>query len=237
MKKYLNTWFRNVVLFGFMVQGCSIIAQQYSAELTDSSYLLLEHNGAISVVKTELLVNKTTSSGEIILSGNFPEISFRNLQIGYKGGNELGLDGDIVPFSSTTFDLGNNVSGEHWDQVVAQNFITYVPPAARMSKAKSINNVLSQLMSLDPISFERKGENQFLGFRVEELIKHVPEVIMTKDLDYDADLKMNISKETQIGIDYNAFIPLLIKALQEQQDQIFQLSDLLKKLSQSAMAN
>lgn len=32
-------------------------------------------------------------------------------EIGTVGGDKIGIDGDIIPYSSTSFDLGNTVTG------------------------------------------------------------------------------------------------------------------------------
>lgn len=214
------------ILLPTLLLNSFAIAQTYSLEMVDSTFKVLSSNGVSSEIISEMKVNKTNGSGEIFLAGNFPEIALNNLQIGYLGGNELGLDGDIVPFSSVTFDLGNSVSDEHWDQVVANTFVTYTPPENQIANIKFFTNALKKILNLKPQQYQFKsGGHHSLGFSIQELEKHLPEVLIKEDYDYNPKDKKLKSTITETGINYNAFIPILIQAIKEQQQQI----DLLRQ--------
>ena len=201
-----------------------LMAQNYSAEFNDSSYSILQESNGVTNSLAQLSVNKTSGRAELLLEGNFPTISLLNLQIGHKGGNELGIDGDLVPFESVTFDLGNNVSDEHWDQVVAETFVTYVPNNFVSDNTKSIESTLPNLMRLTPVEYTSHKKVRAQGFSIKELKKYAPSVLVEEDHDFDPILKVLKSKRTETGINYDAFIPLLIKAIQEQEETIRTLS-------------
>lgn len=200
-----------------------VIGQSYSAELSDSSYSIVQENGNIKNTLAQISANKINGAGQISLSGNFPTISLLNLQIGHKGGNELGLDGDLVPFESVTFDVGNNVSDEHWDQVVAETFVTYIPNNFAASNKKSLASTLPNLLMLNPIQYTSHKNGHAHGFSIKELKKYAPSVLVSEDYDFDPVVKKYKSSQTEVGINYNAFIPLLVKAIQEQESTIRQL--------------
>ena len=208
----------------------SLHSQSYSLEMTNTKYATLLTNGAQIEETATIGVDIASGNGEIFLGGSFPEIALNNLQIGYLGGDELGLDGDIVPYSSVTFDLGNNVSDEHWDQVVATTFVTYNPPLIAKSGGQEITNALNKLLSLKPRKHRLKSDQIHTGFSVEELEQFVPETIINSDIDYNIRDKKIEKKKTEAGINYNAFIPILVKAIQEQQAQIEQLKIQLAEL-------
>lgn len=224
--KYLLT---TLLIFG------SLIADEISAQagimLTDSSFLIQDEGAVLPATVSEIWLNETTSSGELVLRGNSARLSLNNLQIGSLGGNEMGIDGDIVPYASTTFDLGNNVVGEHWDQVVANTFVTYMPPTNLVStNRKSLGTVMPSLLELSPASFTYKNKTSQVHFLVDDLMAHLPEVLVYEDIDMDSDRQVKKVDDSP-GINYDAFIPVLVKAIQEQQAMINSLKNELETLT------
>ena len=205
-------------------------AQEYGVELIDSSFSVIESNNNNTTTLAQLSVDKANRSGEILLAGNFAKLSLNNLQIADLGGNELGLDGDIVPYSSTTFDLGNNVFDEHWDQVVANTFVTYSSPLQRTLKSEKLENSLYKIIQLNPVKYSNNKRQQSTGFNIDELNKIIPEVLVTKDNDYNSSTGEWETTTTQTGINYDAFIPLLVDAISEQQKEIELLKNQVSKL-------
>ena len=213
---------KTVVLFLSIIIsiGGNLSAQNYSLDMIDSSLNVIEDNGVTQETVVMIGYNKQRDRGEILLRGSNPELSLNNLQIGHLGGNELGLDGDIVPYSSVSFDLGNNVSDEHWDQVVANTFVTYVPPPSAIIKSGSLSPVIGLINQLKPYRYKSVHETIQYGLPMEELEILFPEVVVSKDVDYDRNNKSFVIKRTSKGINYDAFIPILVQAIQEQQEEI-----------------
>lgn len=219
-----NIHFSCMLLLFFILFG-NLYGQTYSLDMVDSSFTVIEDNGGITEVVSKIGFDKSRNSGEVILGGNFPQIELNNLQIGYLGGNELGLDGDIVPYSSVTFDLGNNVSDEHWDQVVANTFVTYAPPFKAAGQLKFTNDILPNLMNVSIYTFNYKSGLSGNTFSTSELKKNLPQVLVDRDIDFNYKSNSYVANETEVGINYDAFIPILLKALQEQQLMIQKLSE------------
>ena len=146
--------------------------ESYSIDFSESSISVIETDGPATNILAQIQADQANVSGEMTLTGNFAKISLNNLQIAHLGGNELGLDGDIVPYSSVTFDLGNAVADEHWDRVVATTFVTYSGSALKSAKFKSLGNYLDRLALLEPVVFEKSNHgNPVLGFQIPLLKK------------------------------------------------------------------
>lgn len=69
-----------------------------------------------------------------------------------------------------------------------------------------------------------------MGFSIAELERLFPEVVISSDVDYDATNETLVKKNTSKGINYDAFIPILIQAMQDQQDEIDSLNKRIRAL-------
>jgi|GEM_PF-2342733 len=159
-----------------------------------------------------------------------------NLQIINLGNDNLGLDGDVVPITSAAaYDLGNNVAGEHWDDVVANNFVTFSDRRLK-NNIKSSQYGLAEVMKLEAVqyiynkSIDVSGAER-LGFIAQDVKKIVPHVVHDSDLEVAEDGK-SFKKVTRehLSMSYQDLIPVLTKAIQEQQSQIDLLSSKLDEV-------
>jgi hypothetical protein len=98
------------------------------------------------------------------------------------------------------------------------------------------NYGLKEILQINPIAFTfKKDENQVekLGFAAQEIINIIPESVYDtgncidgyEDTD-DPMLKIPKSNDTILAMDYSVIIPVLVKAIQEQQQQIDKLKNL-----------
>lgn len=119
---------------------------------------------------------------------------------------KVGVQGDVFP----TFDgyrLGTPT--KRWAAVYAVNG-TIQTSDARMKK--SISNLrygLNELMQLRPVSFQWKDDNngqQHLGFIAQETQEVIPEAVVQME-----------DPASPLGMNYTTLIPVVIKAVQEQQ--------------------
>jgi trimeric autotransporter adhesin len=165
-------------------------------------------------------------------------LKVKTLEIADLGSNNLGLDGDIVPYggSSLGFDLGNNVAGEYWDDVVALEYITYSDRNTK-DEVKTINRGLSEIMKLRPVSYRYKKEISRedkirLGLIAQEVEEIIPEAVVNDDVDIDPTTgEIIVTKGQYKGMNYDQLIPVLIKAVQEQQQQIEELKKVISDLA------
>ena len=209
----------------------TLVAQSFSLEMSDTS-ITVKNTLPLGVqTLVNLKANRQFVSGELSLRGPFPEISLNNLQIADLGNDELGLDGDILPYSSTTYDLGNNVTGEHWDEVVANAFVSFVPPAAQLKSANQLPSLSKNLLKTQPRLIQLKNKEQSVpGFLIENLVEYLPQVLISEDYDYDPKTNTIVKKKSQVGINYNAFIPILVQTIQDQQAMIDQLINEIQQI-------
>lgn len=160
--------------------------------------------------------------------------------------NDLSADLGADPFSGTP---------RRWDDVYADDFTNVTPFAPDDSnptesgfrankEAYSITKGLDEIMQLKPISYlggatEMNGRKLALeerdvklGFFTSDLLKIIPEAVKTKDwvsLD-ESGKKTLVYKEQPTGVMYNQLIPVTIKAIQEQQEQIQSLKTTVEEL-------
>lgn len=119
---------------------------------------------------------------------------------------KVGVQGDVFP----TFDgyrLGTPT--RRWAAVYAVNG-TIQTSDARMKKGISnLRYGLNELMQLRPVSFQWKDDNngqQHLGFIAQETQEVIPEAVVQPE-----------DPASPLGMNYTTLIPVVIKAVQEQQ--------------------
>ncbi len=156
-----------------------------------------------------------TGSSKLIMDGNY------NI---YSDGSSLRFDGDVVPHN-VSWDLGNNVSGEHWDDVVADDVILFSDRRLK-KEIKEINPVLSRVMTLNPVTYKyieshSKDDRMRSGLLAQELLEVFPHAVITEDVDVDINTGDVIRTPVEyLGINYLELVPITIKAIQEQQATI-----------------
>ena len=170
------------------------------------------------------------------------------------GTDELFYEGGAFsPMADFSSDLGvNPFSGNtrRWDDVNADDFITptntYSRTSGLVSEDTNLKKGLDVVMKLKPITYKdnmqyvngKKIPNELredkLGFYIDELLQVLPEAVKTSDwvsLD-ESGQKRRVVFDRPNGIKFTQFIPVTVKAIQEQQAQIetlkAEISDLKK---------
>ncbi len=167
---------------------------------------------------------------------SLPVIQFVNSgifrEIGLLGGDKMGIDGDVVPYNPTSgFDLGNNVIGENWDQVVCNQLIELVPafaPDNRTLVNIPEGDILHRIRQIKINQYVTET-TKTIDFNSDHLLRHFPEVFVNHDID----LTENQSEkplERLPALRISAFTPILMKAIQEQQNQLDTQALLITKL-------
>ncbi len=195
--------------------------------------------GSGSVGSNKLMIDNvdTASATTSLIYGDFStdvltvngQLNVKTVEIADLTDNTLGVDGDIIQFStSTIFDLGNNIAGEYWDDVVALDFVTYVAKGTK-NNAKSIDSGLDKIMKLRPVTY-RHGRKRF-GLLPDEVEKVIPEAVVSEDIDIDPETGKKIVTVCDAkGMNYDQLIPVLIKSIQEQQIMINEKQEYIEKL-------
>ena len=168
------------------------------------------------------------------------------------GTNELFLQASAFsPMTNLGCDLGAGSTFQsgpvrNWDDVYADDFVA---TSGNIYNKNSDNNKglekgLEKILKLKPISYKEQSLNIGnrmsteaerdikLGFYASELVNVIPEAVKTSDWitikEGEDKVKTNITNPT--GIMYNQIIPVTVKAIQEQQEQIELLKEAVVEL-------
>jgi len=166
----------------------------------------------------------TTASGEnnFGIYSNSPDASsYAGYFVGRVSSREL------IPETDDDYDLGT--SSLRWEDVYATNGVIQTSDINDKTSIEDINYGISTVMQMRPISYEWKSNKERgkkLGFIAQDLLEILPEVVKTKDfktINKRPEKKViKYEKLDRIGVYYSDIIPVLTKAIQEQQKIIEQ---------------
>lgn len=198
---------------------------------TYTSDFLIDANGGDIRFETGNVVNFVLEeTGDLLISST---IKLDGLEITNLGSSNLGLDGDLVPFSNVLFDVGNNSATEHWDQFWGTSFNTYSDRRYK-ENIEELEDGLSKVLALKPVRYTYKPEIDLsgkpqLGFIAQEVQSIIPEAITDTDTDMVDGVPVTTQNE-YLGMEYIKIIPVLTKAIQEQQEIIESLKATIAEL-------
>jgi hypothetical protein len=139
------------------------------------------------------------------------------------GNSETFFSDILSPTTNMVVDLGWS---NNWDDIYADNFVNISDLRAK-SNIKNINYGLKEILKMRPVSYTLNQDpfkETKLGLIAQETLRLVPEVvkthehkILTEGGAYE-EIEMDLMRMTYIQL-----IPVLIKAIQEQQVQIVEI--------------
>jgi hypothetical protein len=135
-------------------------------------------------------------------------------------GHGLIPDGPVRPLVDNTYSLGGDA--RRWKAVYATNGTIQTSDARLKEDVRSLHYGLDELLSLRPVSFRWKEDEAArtqLGFIAQEVEAILPEAVI-RGADEAAPLSMS----------YTTVVPVLVKAIQEQQAEIERLRERLERL-------
>jgi hypothetical protein len=158
--------------------------------------------------------------------------NFGNLRNDFEYYSGIASNGFLRPGEDNDYYLGT--SSRKWITVYAVNGTINTSDARNKSNIADLNYGLAEIMKLHPVSFTWKENPQWgtkLGLIAQEVKEVVKEVVVQGDLDPGTDESGNpLPKNDEYGIYYSDLIPVLIKAIQEQQKVIDELGSRIKAL-------
>lgn len=122
---------------------------------------------------------------------------------------KLTVAGDITPQTNCSFTIGS--SGQRWNTIYACNGTIQTSDASMKENFQSLPYGLNTVMQLHPVSFTWKddpGYGRKLGLIAQELQQLVPEVVKAGE------------EGGSMGVYYSDLIPVMVKAIQDQQKKI-----------------
>lgn len=149
------------------------------------------------------------------------------------GANTLSFAASLIPTNDGSFALGS--SSNRWSSVWAVDGTINTSDARDKNNIRDLNYGLKEILQLHPVKFNWKNnpaEGDKLGVIAQEIQKVLPEVV--RDWEYQIDettgKKTKVSVE-KLGVMYADIIPVLIRGMQEQQNQIDELKQLVDQLT------
>ena len=142
-----------------------------------------------------------------VVTGNFgidPSVDFQGTF------DRLFVNGNVLPVISGVSNLGSPT--QLWNTVYATNGVVQTSDARMKTNITGLGYGLETVMAMRPVRYAwKKTPNQTnkIGFVAQELQQLVPEVVSVAN---DAD--------HTLGVNYAELVPVLVKALQEQQQQL-----------------
>jgi hypothetical protein len=122
---------------------------------------------------------------------------------------KVGFEGDAFP-TADGYRLGT--PARRWAAVYAVNGTIQTSDVRLKKGISNLNYGLNELMQLRPVSFQWKDDNngsQHLGFIAQETQEVIPEAVVQSE-----------DPASPLGMNYTTLIPVVIKAVQEQQSMV-----------------
>jgi hypothetical protein len=135
---------------------------------------------------------------------------------------KLVVQGNIIPRTSNSGTIGT--STYKWNAVYATNGTIQTSDRRLKTNIFNLTYGLKEVLAMRPVSFNWKttpDSNKKVGLIAQEIRKLVPEVVTGDE-----------SKES-LGVNYAELVPVLINAVKEQQKQIDELKQMVKKLQKN----
>jgi len=122
----------------------------------------------------------------------------------------IGAEGDVYPFSDNAHSLG--IAGNRWTSVYATNGTIQTSDGRLKDERSPLPYGLEEVERLRPVTFvwaDGSEDKVHYGLIAQEVMEVLPEVVSVGD-----------DPQGTLGMNYGELVPVLIKAVQEQQDQI-----------------
>ncbi|MFV1981595.1 MAG: tail fiber domain-containing protein, partial [Rhodothermia bacterium] len=145
----------------------------------------------------------------------------------------FGFDGLVRPITDNTHDLGT--SSLRWSTVYAANGVVNTSDARLQRVVEDLDSGLETVLGLRPVRYrwtDGPDDEHYLGLIAQEVENIIPEVVVPPK-----------AEDEFYGLNYSELVPVLIKAVQEQQAELDRLrtanGDMTDKMlsHESAMTN
>ncbi len=138
------------------------------------------------------------------------------------GSNRLSFNAGLFPDTDGAFNLGN--SSFRWNAVWAQDGTINTSDRREKRDIQGLNYGLREILNLHPVRFRWKAtpeQGEKLGLIAQDLLEVIPEVVKTHEfISIDEEGALEKKQLDRLGVYYSDLIPVLIKAIQEQQELI-----------------
>ena len=180
-----------------------------------------DRNNALTVLKNGNVGIGTHTPQELL------HISGGRLRIGSEtiedtGSNRLSFNASLLPDVDDAMNLGN--ANFRWNAVWSVDGTINTSDRREKKNIKNLNYGLAEVLKMQPVSFNWKSKNNpdtKLGLIAQEIQTLIPEVVKAHIWEKDEVSGTLTKKELErLGVYYSDLVPVLIKAIQEQQQII-----------------
>jgi hypothetical protein len=200
--------------YGYLTFSVSAAKDGNAGDATSLPRMVIDSNG-------NLLVGTTTA----------PTFNGGATNFGVKGG--IGFTGNsastyyyTIQSNTTDFYIGTTNLSRYAALVGISTFTAWSFGSDRRIKhdIEDVKYGLAEVLAMQPRQYKLNDGNQFsIGFIAQELKEVVPEAVTGKEIEFsDNDTDQERAKKT-MGVSKDLLIPVLVKAIQEQQALITQL--------------
>lgn len=147
------------------------------------------------------------------------------------GANTLMFQANLIPSIDNARDIGS--STYRWNDVWATNGTIQTSDLRDKENIQDLKYGLNEILQLKPVSFTWKNKNQQeqkLGLIAQDVQNVVPEVVKSEDTQINEDGTEVTNQLDRLGMYYTDLIPVLIKAIQEQNEKINNLQEQINTL-------
>jgi hypothetical protein len=145
------------------------------------------------------------------------------------------INNELDPAAHIIYDLGESTTAEAWDDVFADDFWN-VSDIREKENVQPMNYGLAEVMGMRTISYKLKSDpfkDPKIGLVAQEVVNLVPEAVKTHDHKITDESRPTTFERVELermGMNYGTLVPVLIKAVQEQQAQIDALKAEIQEL-------
>ncbi|MCD4736450.1 MAG: tail fiber domain-containing protein [Bacteroidales bacterium] len=168
-------------------------------------------------VQNSLMVGFNTTSSTLFVGGSNHRVGIGTSSPDYK----LQVDGTIAPEMDNSYDLGS--SSRRWDDVYATNGIIQTSDKRLKTNIEAMGYGLNEVLHLKPVNYTWKSKpekGEQLGLIAQDVMEIIPEIVNVGD-----------DERQTLGLHYDKLVPILIKAIQEQQVMIEELRTKIDKMN------
>ncbi len=167
------------------------------------------------------------------------QVRFATVEYFEDGGtNEIAARGDIRPSADNTYDIGT--SSMRWDDVYATNGVIQTSDLREKRDIADLPYGLAEVLQMRPVSFSwinSQPNNTKLGLIAQDLLTIIPEVVKTQDWQEGEEPGAGTMETLdRLGVYYSDLIPVLIKAIQDQQQEMDALRSTCQELQKQLQA-
>ena len=202
-----------------------------TSTFVDTDRLFVIGNGPASSNRSDALTILKNGNTGIGTSNPQERLHIANgrLRIGTEtvedtGSNRLEWNSSLFPDTDDTFQLGG--SALRWEAVWATDGTINTSDRREKKDIKGLKYGLREILDLNPVSFRWKAkpeQGEKLGLIAQDILEIIPEVVKTHEYVTTGEGKNAILEKKELdrlGVYYTDLIPVLIKAIQDQQGLI-----------------